>query len=180
MGIRTIHNSQFIIHNYAKPISLPFRGGSGRGFKPDTTMLQANDYKVIDCGSEVRRMYEFNGRTPRGERVIVEVSECYPFSAKGWGKNDLPTLWAKKGWTDGVLPNYLSIHTYVYSPGETCWIGYNPQTRKAWDGERDVINFDWILPVSDENRNRLLAEVVRRANAGEPTPVESLKKMFNG
>ena len=37
-------------------------------------MLQANDYKVIDCGSKVRRMYEFNGRTPRGERVVVEGS----------------------------------------------------------------------------------------------------------
>lgn len=143
-------------------------------------MLRANDYKVIDCGSDIRRMYEFNGRTPRGERVIVEVSECYPFSAKGWGKNDLHKLWAKKGCTDGVLPNYLSTHTYVYDPDGTCWMGYDPQILKSWDGQRYVINFDWMLPVSDENRDRLLAEVVRRANAGEPTPVESLKMFLYG
>jgi len=142
-------------------------------------MLQANDYKVIDCGSKVRRMYEFNGRTPRGERVVVEVSECHPFRAKGWDEDDLPTLWAKNGWTDGVLPNYLCTHTYVYNPDGTCWLGYNPQTLNSFDGKRPLINFDWMLPVSDENRDRLLAEVVRRANAGEPTPVESIKNMFN-
>ena len=142
-------------------------------------MLRVNDYKVIDCGSKVRRMYEFNGRTPRGERVIVEVSECHPSSAKGWGKNDLPTLWAKKGWTDGVLPSYLCTHTYVYDKDGQCWGMYDPQDMLSWDGKRYVINFDWMLPVSDENRDRLLAEVVRRANAGEPTPVESVKNVFN-
>lgn len=137
-------------------------------------MLQANDYKVIDCGSEVRRMYEFNGRTPQGERVIVEVSECYPFSAKGWGKNGLPTLWHKAGYTKTVLPNYLSINVYVYDLDGQCWGMYNPQTCETWDGKRHVINFDWMLTVSQENRDRLLAEVVRRANEGVPTPMEAI------
>lgn len=137
-------------------------------------MLQVNDYKVIDCGSDVRRMYEFNGRTPRGERVVVEVSECYPFSEKGWGKNDLPTVWAKAGYTKEVLPDYLSVNVYVYDPDDSCWGRYNPQTCETWHGKRHVINFDWMLTVSKENEQRLLAEVVRRANEGEPTPMEAI------
>lgn len=131
-----------------------------------TTMLKANDYKVIDCGSDVRRMYEFNGTTPKGERVIAEISECYPFSGKGWGKNDLPKLWAKNGHTKEVLPNYISLQVYVYDTDGRCWGWYNPQTKMkmCYDGQRLVNNFDWILTVSQKNIEALLAEVVRMAN----------------
>jgi len=137
-------------------------------------MLRANDYKIINCGSDVRTMFEFNGTTPRGERVIVEMSECHPFSAKGWGKNDLPTLWYYVGYTKKVLPNYLSVRVYVYDADGQCRGLYNPQTCETWDGKRYVINFEWMLTVSQENRDRLLAEVVRRANEGMPTPKEAI------
>lgn len=137
-------------------------------------MLEANDYKILNCGSEVRRMYEFNGTTPRGERVIVEMSECYPSIEIGWGKNDLPSLWHKAGYTKEVLPNYICVNTYVHESDGACYGKYNPQDCETWDGKRYVINFDWMLTVSDENRDRLLAEVVRRANEGMPVPMEPI------
>lgn len=137
-------------------------------------MLKANEYRIIDCCSEVRKMYEFNGTTPRGERVVVEVTDCYPYSDKGWDKNGLPTLWYKAGYTKEVLPNYISVNTYVYEPDGSCFGMYNPQTCETWNGKRHVINFDWMLTVSDENRDRLLAEIVRRANDGTPTPMEAI------
>ena len=137
-------------------------------------MLDAKDYKIEECGSEIRRFYRFNGTTPKGETVLAEISECYPFSAKGWGKNDLPTLWAKAGYTKEVLPNYLCLHTYVTDKDGHSYMDYNPQDRIAWDGKRRVIDFEWMLTVSQENIERLLSEVVRRANAGEPQKTECI------
>ena len=137
-------------------------------------MLRANDYKIIDCGSDIRRMYEFNGRTPRGERVLCEISETHPYGKDGWGKHGLPTVWAKAGYTKEVLPNYLNVNVYVYDPDGSCWGKYNPQTCETWHGKRWVIDFDWMLTVSKENEQRLLAEVVRRANEGEPIHMEPI------
>ena len=137
-------------------------------------MLRAKGYKILDCGSDVCRMYEFFGTTPRGERVIAEISECYPSDGKGWGKHGLPTLWHKAGYTKEVLPNYLCLHVWAYDKDGQCWGMYNPQSKLSWDGKRFVIDFDWILTVSPENRDRLLAEVVRRANRGMPTPMEAI------
>lgn len=128
-------------------------------------MLDVNDYKVLDCGSDIRRMYEFNGTTPRGEKLVVEVSECYP-SGEKWGKNDLPTLWYKHGHTKKKLPNYICIKTYVYDKDGQCRGIYNPQSMLCWYSKRIVLNYDWVLPVTKENINRLLVECVRRANEG--------------
>lgn len=31
-------------------------------------------------------------------------------------------------------------------------------------GKRFEINFDWMLPATPENRDKILAEIIRRAN----------------
>lgn len=129
-------------------------------------MLNVKDYRLRDVGSDIRRMYEFNGTTPRGERVVAEISECYPSDGKGWGKYGLPTLWHKHGYTEEVLPSYLCLTVWAYDENGQCWGMYNPQHMLAWDGKRGILDFDWVLPVSQENVKRLLAEVVRRANEG--------------
>ena len=136
-------------------------------------MLNENDYKIIDCHSDVRRMYEFSGRTPNGERVICEITECYP-DKEGWGKNSLPVVWKKAGYTKEVLPNYLCLHTYVYDEDGSCWGRYNPQDMETWDGKRWVIDFTYMLPVSQENIDYLLSEVVRKANSGAPILMEPI------
>lgn len=136
------------------------------------SMLKADDCKIIDCGSDVRRMYEFNGTTPKGERVVCEISECYP-GKEGWGKNSLPVMWYNHGYTKEVLPNYLCLHTYVYDE-QGCWGRYNPQDMETWDGKRWVIDFTYMLPVIDGNIRCLLAEVVRRANSGAHTLMEPI------
>lgn len=136
-------------------------------------MLNKKDYKIIDCGSDIRRMYEFSGKTPKGERVLCEISECYP-GKEGWGSRSLPVVWHKAGHTKKVLPSYLSLHTYVYDEDGSCWCRYNPQDMETWDGKRWVIDFNWLLPVSQENIDSLLAEVVRRANSGAPILMEPI------
>ena len=135
-------------------------------------MLNAKDYQIEECGSDIRRFYRFNGTTSRGETVLCEIIECYPAKEK-WGKNDLPVLWYKKHYTKELLPNYLCLHTYV-DDEDGSWGRYNPQDMIAFDGKRRVIAFDWLLPVSQENIEKLLTEVVRRANAGEPPKKEQI------
>lgn len=34
----------------------------------------------------------------------------------------------------------------------------------AMSGKRLEINFDWMLPATPENRDKILAEIIRRAN----------------
>lgn len=133
-------------------------------------MLNKKDYQIEDCGSDFRRFYRFSGTTPKGESVLCEITECYP-GKEGWGRKSLPVQWHKSGYTKEVLPSYLSLHTYVYDE-QGCWGRYNPQDMETWDGKRWVIDFDWMLPVSHENIDCLLSEVVRRANSGTPILIE--------
>ena len=135
-------------------------------------MLNAKDYQIEECGSDIRRFYRFNGTTPWGETVLCEIIECYPAKEK-WDKNDLPVLWYKKHYTKELLPNYLCLRTYV-DDEDGSWGRYNPQDMIAIDGRRRVIDFEWMLPVSQENIEKLLTEVVRRANAGEPPKKEPI------
>lgn len=45
-----------------------------------------------------------------------------------------------------------------------CWGRYNPTTKLHESGKRLVLDFDWMLPATNENRDKILAEIIRRAN----------------
>lgn len=110
-------------------------------------------------------LYTFTERNNKGERLQVELSECYPDNKS---KYSLPNLWKKHGYTDRTLANYYSVRTYATDPEGVCRGLYNPQELKisiVYSGERCAqkkINFSWMLEVTEQNRDKILQECFRR------------------
>ena len=105
--------------------------------------------------------YHFTEQNKRGERLTVEITECRPDNKS---KSSLPNLWQKHGYTKKRLESYFSFATYATDADGLCWGRYNPQTKvEAVNGKpRAVINFDWMLEVTEQNRERLLRECYNR------------------
>lgn len=41
---------------------------------------------------------------------------------------------------------------------------YKTESQAIWHGKRMVLDFDWMLPATSENRDKILVEIIRRAN----------------
>lgn len=91
------------------------------------------------------------------EKMAIELLEC----TSDGSKNSLAYLWYKAGYTNKIMKKYLSINTYCTDSEGSCTGIYNPQTK--WDNEknRNVINFDWLLENTEENKQKLIDEVIR-------------------
>lgn len=112
------------------------------------------------------RIVEFDDKTASGETVEMEISYCRP-DAAGYNKNSLPVLWKKHGWTKDVMPSYICINVFALQPDGMCYGYYNPQERTTEDGERRIINFEYMFPITEENEKRLLQAVADMANKGK-------------
>ena len=127
------------------------------------------DEKAKELGFMVKRVCEFrafyylvdeNGldvRNRRGEKLCVEIGFC---SDPG-GKNSLPYMWHKKGYTKEIMKDWWDVTTYVTDKNESCYRAYDPTIQKSSDEKRWVIDFDWHLSATDENHAKLLEEVKR-------------------
>ena len=123
-------------------------------------------------GSFRSALYECPNLTPKGERIVVELtkSENDPKDSK-----TMPNRWYKKGWIPEKLNTYWSVTVYAYDGEGNCFGRYNPQV-KMEEGVREamingkmvpvpgpVIDFDWIFEATPENAAKLFSEIERRA-----------------
>lgn len=104
-----------------------------------------------------RWFYKYEEPTPLGERVVVELCRC----ENPGGSNSIPALWHKRGYTSTVLDDWWSVQTYAHDSEGNCWGRYNPTVKR--EGARPVIDFDWLFPATEANREKLLREIERRA-----------------
>ncbi len=111
----------------------------------------------------------------KNETLVIELSEC----TNSGGKDSLPYLWKKHGYTDRVLDTYLSIHTYCTDSEGNCYGRYNPQSKLSEDRKRNVINFDWIFENTEENKQRLINECIRlfESATGKSATEEKMEKV---
>ena len=91
-------------------------------------------------------LYEFIEKNKKGESLVVEISEIYPDNTS---KSSLPNLWLKHGFTNKLYNNYLSVNCYCYDENGNCYGKYNPTVKLSDDGKRMVINFDYLLEISE-------------------------------
>lgn len=111
----------------------------------------------------------------KGEMLVIELVEC----TNPCGKNSLPYLWKKHGYTDRVLETYLSIHTHCTDSENNCYHRYNPQIKLSEDGKRNVINFDWMFENTEENKEKLINECIRlfETAIGKSATEEKMEKI---
>lgn len=139
-------------------------------------MLNKNIYTIEQVANE-RWIYNFKEENKKGETLIVELS----INRDSDYKNSLPKLWYKKGYTNKVLDDYISIDTYVTDSEGNCWGLYNPQHKLSEDGKRQILDFDWMLDNTEENKTKLLNEVYKifMAQTGKTATeikIEKIKK----
>lgn len=115
-------------------------------------------YKMEDMtgGDGYRVRYTFEDKTPRGENIIVDLSRC----ENSGSVYSLPNLWKKYGYINKVLDTWIGVNVFVTDKAGNCRRDYDP-TIILDKGPQ--INFAWTLEDTPENRDRILAEICRRA-----------------
>lgn len=108
----------------------------------------------VEKRTENITLYFFEEKNKKGESLLVEVSICH-----AEGKNSLPYLWYKEGWTEKEMNDYFCVHTYVTDTEGNCCGRYNVTTKLSEDGKRRVIDFDWIIEPTQENIEKALKAV---------------------
>lgn len=101
---------------------------------------------------------KFNEKNKKNESLTIELLLCKNDQSY---KKSLPNLWYQKGYTDRVLETYWSVNTYVKDSEGYSWGCYNPQVKRSEDQNRMVINFDWMLEGTEENKEKIINEVYR-------------------
>ena len=104
-------------------------------------------YEIIKSGKS-NTFYKFKEKNKLGETLTVEITETFADS--------LPKLWKKHGFTNKLYSSYLNVNCYVTDKDGICWGRYNPTEKLSDDGKRKIINFDYLLEVSEENKMYLL------------------------
>ena len=115
------------------------------------------NYTVEEMAKGIRWFVNFTEKNAIGETLVVEVSKC----ENSGGKNSLPYLWKKNGYTKTELQTYWSISTYVTDTEGLCRGAYNPTIKRSEDGKRSVINFDWMEEATPEHIEKIVKEVYR-------------------
>lgn len=109
--------------------------------------------------------FTFNDKNAKGEEIKV----CLFASENPGGKNSLPEIWHKKGYTDKVLQTWWSVETYVTDVKGNCRADYNPC---VIFGKRPVINFDYMAEATPGNAYLIFEEIRKRAFALPEPPKE--------
>lgn len=117
-----------------------------------------HSYKIEDMtgGRGFCIRYTFEDQTPKGERLIVDLVRC----ENPGGARSLPNLWKEHGYIDRVLKSWIGIDVYVTDKAGNCRRDYDPM---VLDNNGHRINFEWVLEDTPENRDRIIAEICRRA-----------------
>lgn len=131
------------------------------------------NYKVEKYTNHLSKIY-ITEKNRKDESLMIELSEC----TNPGGKNSLPYLWYKAGYTDKILDTYLCVHTYCTDSEGGCSGKYNPQEKRSDDGKRNVINFDWLFENTEENKQKLINEVIRlfESATGKSATQEKMEK----
>lgn len=110
-----------------------------------------------------RELIRFNSPTPSGERVTIELSRI-----SGDGAN--MARWVKSGALPAPLPQWWSVSAVAEDQTGMQRERYNPQIKtepimdsKKQVGAHQVINFEWMLEATEDNRQKIIDEVERLA-----------------
>lgn len=108
--------------------------------------------KIEELAKGIRTMYTFEQPNSKGETIQVEFTKC---------SGSLSELWKKNGYTYTALKTWWGVHVYATDNNNNCYNRYNPTITKC----ANKLNFEWVLEATEENRNKILEEIKKRAYA---------------
>lgn len=111
--------------------------------------------------TDTRYRYTYKNKNKSGESLMVE------FSLINCDGEELPKLWKKHKYTDKLYKSYISVSSYVTDADGIEKEKYNPTIKLSDDKKRYVINFDWLLEISEENKQKLLNEIYNNFIKGD-------------
>lgn len=121
-----------------------------------------NSMNLLDTDITVRDMSENGNRirysftSKHGENIDVEFGVCECNSS-------LFETWKEHRWIPKTQKSWFNVDVQAIDSDGNCWGKYNPQVNK-----QHKLDFDWVLEDNEENRKKILCEIIRRANE---TPV---------
>ena len=127
------------------------------------------NYEIIRSYNDGKgNLYRFTEQNKNGETIEFSIDRCGDNIAPGSG---LPVLWMEHGYIDRVLLNWWHVSTYATDKNGNCYGVYNPQEkhliRKDENGKtiesRMVIDFDFMFEATEENKQKIIAEIEKRA-----------------
>lgn len=125
----------------------------------ETKIIDGHEYAIETMNPKgTREFYCFNDRNYKCERIEIEFEEV-----ENDHKGHLLNVWYEKGLIKEQLKNYWIVTVYAYDKEGACWGRYNPQILQG--GTK--INFEWVLEATEENKERILHEVIKRAYDGK-------------
>lgn len=89
----------------------------------------------------------------KGEKILIEI---YRTHADKKDKNDVMSYFVKNGKIPRFIENRLTVQTYATLTDGSCYGWYNPTHKLHESGARCVLDFDWMLEDTAENRARLV------------------------
>ena len=104
------------------------------------------------------------------ESMLFYITVCKGSS----GKNSLPYMWYKDGYTNKVLDTYLTVDAEVEDSEGNYFRAYEPDVKTNEDG-KCVIDFDWMFEDSEENRQKLIDECIRRFESAKGKSATEIK-----
>lgn len=122
----------------------------------ETKIIDGHEY-AIETMNGTREFYCLKDRNSKCERIEVEFVKI-----ENDHKGHFINLWYKKGFIKEQLENYWNVIVYAYDKEGNCYGRYNPQILP----HGTKINFDWVLEATQENKERILHEIIKRAYGG--------------
>lgn len=109
--------------------------------------------KYLDMIQGVEQMGKYRYRYTVAEDFCIDVTIC-THDLKD--KNDLMHHWKKAGYVSEVSETHLALDCYYTDLEGNCWGRYNPTIKKG------KLDFEWVLPYTAENVEKLLTEAIKR------------------
>lgn len=102
----------------------------------------------------------------RGAQIQIDLRRT---TADEKSKSDLMNIWVKAKKLPKFIKHRLTVETYATNEKGDCHGYYNPTIKVNDSKIRLVINFNWVLEDTETNRQKIIDEVIRLANADEWT-----------
>lgn len=129
------------------------------------------DYTITRCNND--DWVKVNGKNGKGETLEIQI--CHMKSSD----SSIINTWYKAGYIDTRLDTYLFCHTYVLDSEGNGSMKYNPTVKLSEDGKRNIVNFDWILTDTPENKVKIIEACIElfKAATGKSATEEKIERV---